>query len=96
MRALTLTLTKHDIEELGGPSADALSRCATRARLQAHGFPAPLPGIQRPLRWSRLAVEAWLNGVKDSHVADPLDTEAALLAARLAARSRAIASRTEG
>lgn len=96
MRSLSLTLTKHEIEQLGGPSADALSRCAARARLQAHGFPAPLPGIKRPLRWSRLAVEAWLNGVKDAYPAEPLDTEAALLAERLAARSRAIASRTEG
>jgi hypothetical protein len=92
----SLTVTKHEIAQLGGPSADQLSRQAARARLEAHGFPSPLGGIKRPLRWSRLAVEAWLNGVRDAHPAEPIDTEGALLAARLAARSRAIALREEG
>lgn len=92
----SLTVTKREIAALGGPSADQLSRPHARARLQAHGFPAPLAGMARPLRWSRIAVEAWLNGVRDARPADPIDTESALLAARLAARSRAIAAREEG
>lgn len=87
----SLTVTKREIEAMGGPSADALSRVTKRAELQAHGFPAPLGGMSKPMRWSRLAVEAWLNGAQDTR-AEPLDTEAALLAARLAARSRAIAA----
>lgn len=89
-----LTLTKHDIQALGGPSADRLSRAEQRAKLEAAGFPAPLPGMHRPLRWSRAAVTAWLNAC----VAPPppaLDTDGAQLAERLAARSRAIAAGTE-
>lgn len=35
---------------------------AWRQRAEAAGFPAPLPGRDRPLVWSRAAVEAWLAG----------------------------------
>jgi hypothetical protein len=84
-----LTVTKREIEQLGGPSADMLSRPWQRARLETQGFPAPVPGLQRPLRWSRLAVERWLN--QSQAPASPAD-DSVLLAERLAARSRALAA----
>lgn len=89
-----LTVTKHEIQALGGPSADLLSRADRRAQLQAAGFPAPLPGMRRPLRWSRAAVTAWLSGAVAVPPPPPVDDDE-LLAARLAARSRALAAGEE-
>jgi len=54
----TLTLT--DLAALTGYSYDWLSRKDNRARLYRRGCPRPLPCPGRP-RWSRAAVEAWMN-----------------------------------
>jgi predicted DNA-binding transcriptional regulator AlpA len=32
-----------------------------RRRIEAQGFPAPLPGSTHPLKWSRAQVDAWLE-----------------------------------
>ena len=86
-----LTITKQNIQSMGGPSADLLSRPALRARLEAAGFPPPLPGMKRPLRWSRVAVERWLNGAgAAAETIRRVDDDGDELAARLAARSRAL------
>jgi len=91
----SLTITKREIAQLGGPSVDALSRAAMRERLEEAGFPRPLPGFERPLRWSRIAVEAFLNGSSTELDVEPGDLEAEVeeLTRRLAERSRAVAAR---
>lgn len=38
---------------------DADSFRAARRRFEALGFPQPLPGCTRPLKWSREEVDAW-------------------------------------
>lgn len=39
--------------------ADEDSFRAWRVRAEAQGFPPPLPGCTRPLKWSREQVDAW-------------------------------------
>lgn len=41
-----------------------------RKRLEAIGFPKPLPGCTRPLKWSRTQVDEWFaNGGRPAQVA---------------------------
>jgi hypothetical protein len=42
--------------------ADENSFRGWRIRNQACGFPAPLPGCTRPLKWDRRQVDAWRSG----------------------------------
>lgn len=65
---------------------------ATRRRLQAAGFPAPIAGIPRPYRWSSAAVRQWLENqtVKGSEEArdERLDERASTIAANMGRRRR--------
>lgn len=42
--------------------ADVNSFWDWRRRVEQHGFPAPLPGCSRPLKWDRQQVDAWRRG----------------------------------
>lgn len=44
--------------------ADVNSFRAWRRRTEAHGFPAPLPGCSRPLKWDRRQVDTWRSRVR--------------------------------
>lgn len=59
---------------------------AARRRLQARGFPAPLPELSRPPLWSATAVDAWLARQADGGGEARIEAE-------LAERARQIASR---
>lgn len=84
-----------DVMVLAGYS-DETSFRAWRARAEAMGFPAPLPGCTRPLRWARAPVDAWFErGGRPAQIAlqatpdAPID-ELAAARARLKARAGAM------
>ncbi len=58
-----------------------------RHRLQAEGFPAPLPGFHNRL-WSTAAVDRWLAGEVP---APPVETEADAITLRIKERAKVIA-----
>ena len=69
-------------------AADALGLtvpgfCRRRARLEAAGFPRPLPGLRR--RYDPLAIQGWLARLRGDdpatpEAAPPFDSDAALKA----------------
>jgi predicted DNA-binding transcriptional regulator AlpA len=44
--------------------ADDTSFRAWRMRVSEEGFPPPLPGCTRPLKWDRSQIDAWRSGRK--------------------------------
>lgn len=75
--------------------ADENSFRAWRVRVEALGFPPPLPGCKRPLKWDRALVDAWrLSGGRPAQralaeqqpAAAPVD-ELAAHRAKLAAKA---------
>jgi hypothetical protein len=44
--------------------ADDTSFRAWRMRVSSDGFPAPLPGCTRPLKWDKGQIDAWRSGGK--------------------------------
>jgi predicted DNA-binding transcriptional regulator AlpA len=71
--------------EFTGP-AGFLTR---RARLEAIGFPPPVPFVTRPLKWRRAAVQAWLDGARFAPDTAPATPDAARKVVLLAEARRA-------
>jgi hypothetical protein len=72
---------------------DESSFRAWRVRAEAMGFPPPLPGCTRPLRWARAPVDAWFeSGGRAAQKAaqpNPLAPIDELAAARARLKARA-------
>ncbi|GIK50321.1 MAG: hypothetical protein BroJett013_30180 [Alphaproteobacteria bacterium] len=77
-----------DVMQLAG-YADEDSFRAWRLRAEAIGFPPPLPGCTRPLKWSRAQVDAWFAaGGRPAQAALGAQREAAPIDEIAAARAR--------
>jgi len=61
--------------------------------IKSEGMPAPLPGRRR---WSRTAIDAWINGYGDRKTAQQLDARATRNIATDRARLRAAYVQTAG
>jgi predicted DNA-binding transcriptional regulator AlpA len=68
---------------------DAAQFLTRRARLEAMGFPRPVPFCTRPMKWRAADVRAWLDGARFDPEAPPATPDTARKVVLLAEARRA-------